>query len=245
MSEQSPLHHLQAYLYDNNFNNPTGEKIARIVNPQTLSIEDIARQATTRGGSSVSETVMIQAVNDFLQEMAYALCDGYNVNTGWFYAHPEVRGTFHPGDNSLDPNKHHVCIDLRQGTKMQEMLSQVSVKIDKNNYHKPLISSVTDMLTDATDQPLAAGTIAKITGRDIKIEGDDPAAGLFLVNVDTKEQTQVEARYIPLNKPTQLMFYMPELPAGTYTPIIVTAYRRNRHAASLRTITTDITFTVE
>lgn len=245
MAEKSPLHHLTAYLYDNNFNNPTGEKIAHIVSDRSLTISDIAHMATTRGGSTVNEVIMVQAVNDFLREMARALCDGYNINTGWFHAHPELRGTFNSSDDSLDPDRHHISIDFRQGTKMQEMLQLVSVKIDKGNYRTPLISSITNMLTNTTDQPFNVGTAAQIAGRDIKIEGDDPTAGLYLLNTETGEQTQVEARRIPLNKPTQIMFLVPQLPAGTYTPVIITTYRRNRHAASLRTITTDITFTIE
>jgi hypothetical protein len=61
--------------------------------PQTCFniIYYLCRKAVKGGGADVSEDAMEHAVNLFLKEMAYSLCDGYSVNTGWFTVKAQIR----------------------------------------------------------------------------------------------------------------------------------------------------------
>ncbi|MCL2101260.1 MAG: hypothetical protein FWH22_06055 [Fibromonadales bacterium] len=87
-------HKIKAQLYDNVLTEAPNDFIARVVSEKSLDIKDIAQSATKRGGADVSATAMEHAVNLWLKEMAYLLCDGFAVNTGWFMAAPKIRGTF-------------------------------------------------------------------------------------------------------------------------------------------------------
>jgi hypothetical protein len=62
-------------------------------NPErALGVRDICESAASSGGADISVSAMEHAVNLFLKEMGYQLCDGFSVNTGWFTAGLQVRG---------------------------------------------------------------------------------------------------------------------------------------------------------
>ncbi|WP_221411280.1 DNA-binding domain-containing protein [Empedobacter tilapiae] len=81
------LHKIKAYLYDNVLtkDNPN-DFIARTVSERSLNVKQICEAAVIRGGADVSATAMEHATELFLKEMAYQLCDGFSVNTGYFTA---------------------------------------------------------------------------------------------------------------------------------------------------------------
>jgi hypothetical protein len=75
------LHRIKAYLYDNLLTTESDhDYIARVISEQSLSIRDICIAAESRGGASLSASAMEHAVNLWLKEMAYQLCDGYSIN---------------------------------------------------------------------------------------------------------------------------------------------------------------------
>ncbi|WP_312903288.1 DNA-binding domain-containing protein [Chryseobacterium taichungense] len=81
----SILHKIKAYLYDNTLtkDNPN-DFIARTASERSLSVKQICEAATSRGGANVSASAMEHATGLFLKEMAYQLCDGFSVNSGYF-----------------------------------------------------------------------------------------------------------------------------------------------------------------
>ena len=81
------LHKIKAYLYENLLtkDNPN-DYIARTVSERSLSVKQICEAAVNRGGADVSAPAMEHATELFLKEMAYQLCDGYSINTGYFTA---------------------------------------------------------------------------------------------------------------------------------------------------------------
>ena len=89
------LHKIKAQLYDNVLTENLNDFIARVASEKSLNIKDICLAATTRGGSDVSAAAMEHAVNLWLKEMAYSLCDGFSVNTGYFTAQACIRGSFY------------------------------------------------------------------------------------------------------------------------------------------------------
>ncbi|MDP9957890.1 hypothetical protein J2X97_003564 [Epilithonimonas hungarica] len=84
------LHKIKAYLYESLLtkDNPN-DYIARTVSERSLNVKQICEAAVNRGGADVSAAAMEHATTLFLKEMAYQLCDGYSVNTG--YLLPELR----------------------------------------------------------------------------------------------------------------------------------------------------------
>ncbi|MDR0667476.1 MAG: hypothetical protein LBF90_02520, partial [Prevotellaceae bacterium] len=124
------LHRIKAYLYENLLTkeNPH-DYMARVVSERSLSVQDICITATTRGNADISAAAMEHAVNLFLKEMGYQLCDGFAVNTGWFTAAVHIRGVFDAPDEAYDPDKHTLLFELHQGSLLRKELQSVDVQI--------------------------------------------------------------------------------------------------------------------
>ncbi|MPS75187.1 MAG: hypothetical protein E2590_18880, partial [Chryseobacterium sp.] len=107
------LHKIKAYLYDNTLtkDNPN-DLIARTASERSLSVQDICQAAVQRGGADVSASAMAHAVELFLSEMAYQLCDGYSVNTGYFTASTTIRGVFDSPSETFNKDKHSVLFQF-------------------------------------------------------------------------------------------------------------------------------------
>ena len=122
-------HTIKAYLYDNLLTPDPNDFTARVSSERSLSVADICHSAATRGGADVSDAAMSHAVKLFLKEMAYRLCDGFAVNTGYFTAMPVVRGVFLNPNETFDPQRHTLQFQFTQGELMRREIEDVEVKI--------------------------------------------------------------------------------------------------------------------
>ncbi|MDR3308371.1 MAG: hypothetical protein LBS80_00255, partial [Tannerella sp.] len=122
------LHRIKAYLYDNALtkDNPN-DFIARVSAERSLSVKDICESATNRGDADISASAMEHGANLWLKEMAYQLCDGYSVNTGWFTASVHIKGVFNSPNEHFNPEKHTVLFEFQQGSQLRKELENVSV----------------------------------------------------------------------------------------------------------------------
>ena len=73
-------HSIKAYLYDNVLTDNPNDLIARVSSERSLSIKDICQSAVARGGADISAAAMEHAVNLWLKEMGYRLCDVFSAN---------------------------------------------------------------------------------------------------------------------------------------------------------------------
>ena len=116
------LHTIKAYLYDNMLTENPNDFVARVSTERSLNVKDICDSAQARGGADVSAAAMEHAVNLFLKEMGYRLCDGFGVNTGWFVAAPHIKGVFNSPADRFDPTRHRVLFELQQGSELRKEL---------------------------------------------------------------------------------------------------------------------------
>ena len=123
------LHTIKAYLYDNQLTDNPNDLSARVSSERSLSIDDICKSAVTRGGADVSAASMKHAVELFLKEMGYRLCDGFSVNIGYFTASPSIRGVFDSPNEKFNAEKHSVLFQFNQGEMLRKELSAVTVEI--------------------------------------------------------------------------------------------------------------------
>ena len=218
------LHTIKAQLYDNALTpNPT-DFIARVQSERSLNIRDICRAAFTRGGSDISEAAMEHAVNLFLKEMGYSLCDGFSVNTGWFTASVSIKGVFDSPLDRFDPAKHTVMFDFKQGSLIRKELGSVTVNITGVASTGIYIAQVTDVKTGSINDMLTPGRNLRISGSRIKIAGDNPACGITFIEQDTLGRTAVDPTDIAVNNPSELMIIIPALGPGTYRVEITTQF---------------------
>lgn len=219
------LHKIKAYLYDNVLtkDNPN-DFIARTASERSLSVKEICEAAVARGSADISAASMEHATSLFLKEMAYQLCDGYSVNTGYFTASTNIRGVFNSPSEPFDPAKHSILFQFNQGEKLRAEIPNIEISILGVADASAAILQVKDIKTGSVNDLLTTGKNLKISGSKIKLAGDNPANGIFFVDTTTQARTAVDITDVVSNNPSELMIIIPEIPAGTYTLEIVTQF---------------------
>ena len=211
------LHRIIAYLYENFLTANPNDYAARVASERTLGIRQICESAVSRGGATTPAAAMQHAVNEFLKEMAYLLCDGYAVNAEYFTVSPSIRGVFDSPNEQFNPRKHSLLFQFNQGEKLRKELSTVEVRIMGVADSGIGIVQVTDMKSGSVNDLLTPNRTLKITGNKLKIAGDSPSVGVYFVNSETGERFAVEPSDMVINNPSELIVTIPELTAGTYT----------------------------
>lgn len=217
-------HTIKAYLYDNLLTPDPNDFTARVSSERSLSVADICHSAATRGGADVSDAAMSHAVELFLKEMAYRLCDGFAVNTGYFTAMPVVRGVFLNPNETFDPQRHTLQFQFTQGELMRREIENVEVKIMGVAETGLYIGQVEDMKSRTVNEVLTPGFNLRVTGTKLRVVGDKPGVGIFFRETATNTATKVDEGDIVVNNPSELMIIIPALPAGTYQLEITTQY---------------------
>lgn len=217
-------HTIKAYLYDNLLTPDPNDFTARVSSERSLSVADICHSAATRGGADVSDAAMSHAVELFLKEMAYRLCDGFAVNTGYFTAVPVVRGVFLNPNETFDPQRHTLQFQFTQGELMRREIEDVEVKIMGVAETGLYIGQVEDMKSRTVNEVLTPGFNLRVTGTKLRVVGDKPGVGIFFRETATNTATKVDEADIVINNPSELMIIIPALPAGTYQLEVTTQY---------------------
>lgn len=124
------LHRIKAYLYDNYLTKEDpNDYIARTASERTLNVKQVCEAAVKRGGADIPAASMEHAVGLFFKEMAYQLCDGFSVNTGWFIASTTIRGIFETINEKFNKAKHSILFQFIQGEKLRSEIPNIEVDI--------------------------------------------------------------------------------------------------------------------
>ncbi len=220
----SVFHKIKAQLYDNVLTENPNDLIARVISEKSLSIGDVAKSAVSRGGANISAETIEHAVNLFLKEMAYRLCDGFSINAGYFTAQTIIKGVFNSANETFNPEKHSLLFDFQQGSLLRKELSNVEVDILGVADASLFIAQVLDVKTGSVNDVLTPNRNLKISGSKLKIAGDNETNGVYFVNQETQERAKVDASDIVVNNPSELIVVIPEITMGTYKVEITTQY---------------------
>ncbi|WP_346984430.1 DNA-binding domain-containing protein [Chryseobacterium sp. POE27] len=240
------LHRIKAYLYDNVLtkDNPN-DFTARTISERSLNVQQICQSAANRGGADISASAMEHATELFLKEMAYQLCDGYFINTGYFMASTTIRGVFDSPSETFNKDKHSIIFQFNQGEKLRAEIPNIEVEILGVAEASAVILQVTDVKSGSVNDLLTPGRNLKIAGSKIKVTGNDPFIGVFFVNTASNVRTMVEESDMVTNNPSELIVVIPALLAGTYQLEVVTQFADSSILKQPRTALLDKPLTVE
>jgi len=178
------MHRIRVKLYPSNLPGGKGAYFARTDPEAVLGIEEICAFLINRGGYTGSYEDLVQHVRQFFDELAYLLCNGFAVDTGYFTIHPSVGGFFRSDKDGWDPKEHPVSLTFRIKGKMHRAIELVSVEIKGVADTAGCIDEFHDVDEDSKNTLYAPGSMVVITGDRIKVAGKNPACGVFLVPVD-------------------------------------------------------------
>ena len=211
-------------MYYNLLTDDLNDFSARVSSERSLSIGDICNSAGARGGADISAASMKHAVELFLKEMAYQLCDGFSVNTGYFTASPSIRGVFNSPTENFDSNKHSILFQFNQGEMLRNELPGIKVEILGTAESGAFIGQVLDVKSGSVNDLLTPNRNLRIGGSKLKVTGDSPEIGIYFVNQATQARVKVDESDIVTNNPSEVIIITPALTAGSYKIEISTQY---------------------
>jgi exoribonuclease R len=202
------LHKIKVKLYPNYLPNTEGAYIARTDNEATLSIEEVCTTLKNRGGYQGKYDELVDNIHQFMDEMAYQLCDGYAVSTGYFSVHPNVGGTFNSDKDVHDHKKHPITFRFRTRKPLVELARTIAVEVlglaDVNGY----IDEFIDTDKNSVNALFAPGNQFILHGHKIKVAGDNPRVGVYFVPIDEPER-RVKVTRIAENTANKIIGIVP------------------------------------
>ena len=136
--------------------------------------------------------------------------DGYTINTGYFTAHVQIRGTFESATDTFDPKRHPLLFLFNQGPLLRKETPNLEIQIMGVGDNVIFISHVVDKKTGAANEVLTPGGMLKIKGSKLKIVGDKPEIGVYFQNANyPAEEHKVADNDIIVNNPGELIVEIP------------------------------------
>ena len=203
------LHRIRVKLYPNYLPNVEGAYIARTDSEATLTVEQVCAALKNRGGFGGDYEDLVENVHQFFDEMAYQLCDGFAINTGYFLVHPHVGGTFNSATETHDPKKHPVTFRFRTLLRLRRLIEHIAVDIEGLANTSGWIDEFLDTDENSLNTLYVPGDQFVIHGHKIKAAGDDPAVGVYFVPVDDPSKA-VKVTRLAENSPSRIIGIAPK-----------------------------------
>lgn len=243
---ENVFHKIKANLYPNLLTEDPNDFAARVISERSLNVKQICSEAVGRGGAPTTAAAMEHNVNLFLKEMAYQLCNGFSVNTGYFTASPLIKGVFNSQSESFDSAKHALLFKMNQGELLRKEIGNIQVVISGPGSSSIKIDDVADVKTGSVNDLLTPGKGLRINGFKIKVAGDHPDNGVYFINQTNNERTKVPNDEFITNNPSEVVVGVPELPAGTYKLEITSQFNNGpEYLKDPRTFTFDKLLTIQ
>jgi hypothetical protein len=243
------LHNLEVKLFHNYFPNIEGKYVARIKTNRTVNVKDICQIMVTRAGFDGSMDTLNDYVNQFLDEVAYQICDGFTANLGYFSLKPRIGGTFNSVNEAHDHKKHPISFTFTILSKLRSLISSINVYVDGLADVGGYIDEFEDMEEHSVSTYFVPGNVCAVHGSKIKVEGDNPDCGLYIIPLQPATVTgpapaPVKVPRIIENHPSRITFVFPATGYMENKIRIITQYSGGKTPlANPRTIETDFTIT--
>ena len=187
------------------------------VNDQELLNRIMKRNASIHRANAAAMLALLQ------EEMADVLAQGYNLNLSVIQTRFAVHGVFKLGD-AFNSNLHKLKIRIRKGRLLRGIEENIALKETASGQVMPYIQVVTDGISKARCGTLTGKGVIELLGSNLKIEGENPACGLWFIAED-KSETKVSG-YVE-NKPKRLIAPIPDLAPGQYKVKVVTQWNKS------------------
>jgi hypothetical protein len=203
---------------------------------------DIIDELVAEGTEFARET-LIDIIDRYNRLCAKYAVTGYDVDTGLLYLRAVVKGIFH--DTTYDPAKNHLYVSATQSKALREAIARTTIEIIGEIPKAIQIFQVENMFTHQVDGTLLRGRNALITGSQIKIAGNQPEIGLYLIAPDGTSSYKLPDNNIVTNNPSSILFLVPDdLPEGPYHLKIITQFGKTRLLTTPREATYRIDLTL-
>jgi hypothetical protein len=231
--------HVLVELYRSTITDREDDRFGNLVATGAATVDDLISDARLRGTDLSPHT--LRAAYELLRAAALErILRGHRVEFGLSRYSLEPAGVFTGDDARWDPRRHRLTVTVRPSLELRNALKSVEVKVIGMAQSTNVINAVFDVVTAQSNTRLTPGGMAHLTGRKIRISGQDPASGLFLRRLPDGQPVRIPPEAIGANGPARITFVVPaDLLPGEYELSIVTQYtgggrnRKTPHTARL------------
>ena len=209
-------------LRDNPLTEDPNDKLAQLEGVKSFTKDQIIERILTRG-NTMTRTDLLAAINAYAEEIAFITEEGNTVNTPLINTSLSISGVFTNGEDSFDPRRHTLKVNVTAGTALKEAASKIKLAKVQGNSAIPWGTGVRDTLSasDDTSGALRAGSVIELTGARLKFDATDAEQGVFFV----ANGAETRCAQIVENKPTRILAVLPQtVAAGDYTVEVRSRY---------------------
>jgi hypothetical protein len=211
-------------LYDLAITERTDDRCGKIVSAGSITEDDLIQLAVSRRTDLNAAT--LRAALEILKDVAVeSIANGNSVNFGLGYFLLDVKGVFVGDHARWDSKQHALTVHVSPAARLRNAVKEASVNVLGMASTGVVINSVTDVFTGEVNQRLTPGGGVNLAGSKIKIAGDDPSVGLFLILQDTQDVIPIPMNSVLVNDPSKISFILPnDLPGGDYKLMLTTQF---------------------
>lgn len=218
------LNKLKGWLASNTVTKDPNDRILVLDAAGKVGIDKIIEEMRSEDTGLRPET-LTHVVSLYDRVVARLLMNGYQVNTGLFYAVPRFTGVVEGG--KWTPGKNGIYVSFTQDKVLREEIAKTEVEVLTEKPNVMYVIETEDRSTGLKDGSMTPGRNFAIRGAYLRVEGDDPSVGIIFTHSETKVETRLTSDLFGINNPSELMFIVPQdLTEGTYELTIRTTYTR-------------------
>lgn len=173
------------------------------------------------------ETI-VHVVTLFERVCARILMNGWQLNTGLFYAVPRLLGLAE--DGRWNPENNSIYVAFTQDKVIREEISLTTISILGTKSDVMYILGTEDRKTGLKDGTMTPGRNFFVRGANLKVLGDDASVGVTLTNTESKAVVKLDDDMITKNNPSELTLLIPaDLADGNYLLTVRTQFGAGKH----------------
>ena len=222
---------LKYALIENTLPPNVGSYLARLQNVKSHDLESIINLMLRRG-NTLTYTDILAVNNGLSEEIIQLAASGETISTPLFKLSFSITGVFDSPTDIFDPNRHEIKIHLSPGKALKAAVKKIKLRKVAPSVNQPYIIEVTDSVSESVNSQITSAGVLEINGSLLKIEGDHPSNGVYLVADD---KTEYKVQTLAGNKPSRLIVLLPSLAPGPYILKITTQYNGGKGLKSPRT----------
>ncbi len=211
---------IKYHLLENFLTANADDYTAQVISAGSFDKEAIVDRMLQRG-TLITKTDILAVLNSYEETIVDVITEGNNVALPLYQTGFSISGVFEGAMDTFDPERHSLNITINKGTLLRDAQSDVKMEKTTSVASTFSIIEVRDAVSGTANTKLTPNGIMEICGSNIKVVGDNPDCGIYLVNANGSE-TKVSV--IAQNKPSTIMCMIPQLSVGTYKVKVVTQF---------------------
>jgi hypothetical protein len=214
---------IQYTLYQNKLTQSDNLYSAKVLKTASADTEDIIDRIVQQG-STLTRPDILAAIQSIFSAVSQMLLEGKRINfAGLCDFSCKIKGKFEGLDDRFDPARHIVDLCVTPAKKMQNYVREnAHTSKQATRLRTPSVFEYSDLASNTTNSFVTSGNIGSITGRNLSFNQQSEDEGIFFVSTGDNHKTKVQS--VETNKPSRLIFMVPDLPEGSYYLQVSTRY---------------------